>query len=49
MRLVANTEGRATAPRFSTDGSKIYFPLCRSVDFGADCEIFVAGVRPPIR
>jgi len=42
VRLVANTEGRATEPRWSPDGKSIYFSNCRKVDFGADCEIFVA-------
>ena len=42
IRLVANTEGRATAPKWGKDGKTIYFPNCRKVDFGTDCEIFVA-------
>ena len=49
VRLVANTEGRATSPRWSPDGSRLYFPISRRLDFGVTCEIFVAGVRPPIR
>jgi TolB protein len=42
VRLVANTEGRATVPRWSPDGKTIYFTICKKVDYGADCEIFVA-------
>jgi TolB protein len=42
VRLAANTEGRATAPIWSRDGKSIYFPNCRKVDFGTDCQIFVA-------
>jgi len=42
VRLVANTDGRATAPQWSRDGRAIYFPLCRNVDYGYDCEIFAA-------
>ena len=42
VQLVANTEGRATKPRWSTDGKMIYFTNCRRVDWGADCQIFVA-------
>jgi TolB protein len=43
---VAHTEGRATAPVWSRDGATIYFPLCRNVDFGHDCQIFVAPAPP---
>jgi TolB protein len=42
VRLLANTEGRATAPQWGRDGKTIYFSICRKVDFGSDCEIFVA-------
>ena len=42
VRLVANTEGRATAPVWSRDSRSIYFPNCRKVDLGTDCQIFVA-------
>ena len=42
VRLVANTEGRATAPRWSPDSKAIYFTICRHVDYGYDCEVFVA-------
>src|SRR6476660_2308059 len=38
VRLVANTEGRATAPKWGRDGKTIYFPICKKVDFGSDCE-----------
>jgi hypothetical protein len=27
---------------WARDGSKIYFPVCRNVDLGHDCQIFVA-------
>ena len=42
VRLVANTEGRATEPRWSPDGTRIYFSDCKAVDWGFDCEIFAA-------
>jgi TolB protein len=38
-RLVANTEGRGTAPRWSPDGKTIYFTNCVEKDYGTDCEI----------
>ena len=47
VRLVANTDGRATAPVWTPDGSALYFPLCRNIDYGYDCEIFVARLHPP--
>lgn len=46
VRLVANTEGRATAPVWSRDGRSIYFPICTKVDFGSGCEIFAAPAPP---
>ncbi len=46
VHLVANTEGRATAPKWSPDGKSIYFPLSRKVDYGSDCQIFVAPANP---
>jgi TolB protein len=45
VTLVANTEGRATAPRWSPDGKAIYFTNCRHVDYGYDCEVFVAKLN----
>jgi TolB protein len=42
VRRVAETQGRATAPVWAKDGHSIYFPVCRTVDAGADCQIFVA-------
>ncbi|MGH9821533.1 MAG: TolB family protein, partial [Pyrinomonadaceae bacterium] len=42
VKLVANTEGRGTAPQWGRDGKRIYFPICKNVDFGVDCQIFVA-------
>jgi len=42
VRLVANTEGRATSPHWSPDGSTIYFANCRKADFGSDCEVMAA-------
>jgi TolB protein len=45
VRLVANTEGRATAPKWGKQGNALYFPICRAVDFGRDCEIFVANLE----
>jgi TolB protein len=46
VRLVANTEGRATEPRWSRDGSQIIFPICKKVDFGRDCQIYIAPAPP---
>ena len=46
VRLVANTEGRATAPAWSRDGVSMFFPICRKVGLGSDCEIFAAPVPP---
>jgi TolB protein len=40
VRLLANTEGRATAPQWGRDAKHVYFPVCKKVDFGGDCEIF---------
>ena len=42
VQKVANTEGRATAPKWTQDGKSLYFPICRNVDYGNDCQIFVA-------
>jgi TolB protein len=47
VRLLANTEGRATAPKWGKDGKSVYFSNCRKVDFGTDCEIFVARDSVP--
>ena len=38
VRLVAYTEGRATAPKWSKDGLKVYFSVCRGRELG--CEVF---------
>jgi Tol biopolymer transport system component len=45
VQLVANTEGRATAPQWARDGKTIYFSVCRKVDFGGDCNIFAAPLE----
>ncbi len=45
VRLLANTEGRATAPQWGRDGARIYFPICKNVDLGFDCEIFAARTQ----
>ncbi len=42
VKLLANTEGRGTAPKWGRDGLHIYFSICKNVDFGIDCQIFVA-------
>jgi Tol biopolymer transport system component len=42
VRLVANTEGRATEPRWSLDGKTIYFTDCKQVDWGVDGQVFSA-------
>jgi Tol biopolymer transport system component len=44
-RLLANTEGRATEPRWAPDGKTIYFTDCRKVDFGVDCQVMAAAVE----
>lgn len=41
-RLLANTEGRGTAPRWSADGKAIYFTNCVNKDNGVGCEILVS-------
>jgi TolB protein len=46
VRLVANTEGRSTEPRWAPNGRSIDFTNCRKVDWGVDCEIFVAELPP---
>lgn len=45
VRLVANTEGRATAPHRSPDGKTIYFTNCQNADFGTNCEVMTANPR----
>ena len=45
VRLLANTEGRATGPVWSGDGRRVYFSNCRKTDTGTDCEIFSAEAR----
>ena len=42
VKLVANTEGRATAPKWSPDGKSIYFSNCWRTGRSGACEIFVA-------
>jgi Tol biopolymer transport system component len=49
VQLVANTEGRAAAPKWSPDGTTIYFTNCVSLDFGRGCEILVAKADMPAR
>src|SRR6476646_1734169 len=44
--LIANTEGRGTAPRWSPDGKTIYFTNCVEKDYGTDCEILMARSEP---
>jgi Tol biopolymer transport system component len=46
VRLIANTEGRGTAPRWSPDGKTIYFTNCVEINYGTDCEIFMARSDP---
>jgi TolB protein len=45
VRLVARTRGRATAPKWGTDGRMLYFPNCKRDEDGGDCEIYSAEVR----
>lgn len=44
VQKVANTEGRSTAPQWGKDGKTIYFPICKKVDFGFDCQIYAAKI-----
>jgi len=44
---VALTTGRATAPKWSPDGRMLYFPICRRVDEGFDCNIYEAVAPIP--
>jgi TolB protein len=44
VRLLANTEGRATEPRWAPDGKTVYFTDCKKVDFGVDCQVMAASV-----
>jgi TolB protein len=43
VKLVANTEGRATAPKWSPDGRTIYFSNCWKTGLKSACEIFAAA------
>ena len=42
VQLVANTDGRATAPQWSRDGATLYFRICHNIALGADCQIYTA-------
>jgi Tol biopolymer transport system component len=42
IHRVAATTGRATAPKWTPDGHRIYFSICRRQDDGFDCEIYSA-------
>jgi Tol biopolymer transport system component len=46
VRLLANTQSRATAPRWSPDGRTVLFTNCRKIDFKSGCEIIAAKVAP---
>jgi TolB protein len=46
VRVLAETEGRATDPRWSPDGKTVYFTNCYSVAWGTDCEVFAAATSP---
>jgi Tol biopolymer transport system component len=48
VRVVARTEGRATAPTWTPDGAAIAFTNCWSVAYGTDCDIFVAKLPQPL-
>lgn len=47
VRLVANTEGRATAPKWSPDGGRILFTNCWKTGTSSTCEIFTAVPPTP--
>ena len=42
VQLVANTDGRATAPVGRPIANPFIFIICRHVDYGSDCEVFTA-------
>lgn len=46
VQKIAKTEGRATAPQWSKDGKSIYFPICKKVDTGSDCQIYSVQLPP---
>ncbi|MGH7647894.1 MAG: TolB family protein [Gemmatimonadaceae bacterium] len=43
IQLVAQTTGRGTTPKWSRDGSTIYFTICQIIGGGGDCEIYSAA------
>ena len=47
VRLLANTEGRGTAPKWAPDGKTIYFTNCWKPDYRSACEI--TRRRPLVR
>ena len=46
VRVVVNSEGRGTAPRWSSDGKAIYFTNCLAKDCGSDCSTLPARPNP---
>lgn len=47
VQLVADTPGRGTAPRWSPDGSEIFFTVRQRDSAGPHCEIY--SNSPPER
>jgi len=45
VQLVANTDGRATAPQWTRDGNTLLFPICHNIALGVDCQIYAAPAR----
>jgi TolB protein len=46
VQRIAVTTGRGTAPKWTLDGTRVYFPICRRQDDGYGCEIYSATVPP---
>ena len=45
VRLLANTEGRGTAPKWSANGRTVYFTICRRSQDYQGCDIFSVPVE----
>ncbi len=48
VSLIANTTGRATAPKWSPDGRYIYMTNCVQVGSGFDCNLYMVNVSKNI-
>ena len=45
VRLLADTHGRGTSPKWSPDGRSIYFTNCLPEEGGGGCEIMVVPLE----